>query len=119
MEKRHLTTDSLRAAWWALRAVRVARRQLASGGLENLAVPAPPPLEPSAARGVGAVLRRTDARCLVSAAVWQEWHRAQGSLRDLVIGVTAPGQGFAAHAWLEGQPQGGDFVELSRRPARS
>ena len=89
-------------------------------------MPAPPRLEPSAARGVGAVLRRTDARCLVSAAVWQEWHRAQGSPRDLVIGVTAPGSGFAAHAWLDppsrgagGQAQGGDFVELSRRPART
>ena len=82
---------SLRAAWWAQRAVRQARRQLAGGGIERLDVPAPPALPSSAGRGVAAVLNRRGERCLVSAAVWQQWHLAHGVARDLVIGVTAPG----------------------------
>jgi len=110
---------SLRAAWWTQRAVRSARRQLQSGGIEHLRVPPAPVGPPSAARGVAAILRRREERCLVSAAVWQEWHLAQGARHDLIIGVTAPGGGFLAHAWLDGVPGGGDgFVEISRHPAR-
>ncbi len=109
---------SLRAAWWAQRAVRRARRQLAGGGIEHLDVPPPPPLPASAGRGVAAVLNRRGERCLVSAAVWQQWHLAHGVARDLIIGVTAPGEDFAAHAWLDHEVDGDPpFVEIARRPA--
>ncbi len=110
---------SLRAAWWAQRAVLSVRRQLQAGGIERLRVPRAPNVPPSSARGVAAILRRRNERCLVSAAVWQQWHVAQGSRPDLVIGVAAPGEDFHAHAWLDSDPSGGEgFVEISRHPAR-
>jgi hypothetical protein len=110
---------TLRAAWWALRAARSTRRQLRAGGVAALRVPRAPALPASAARGVGAVLRRRGERCLVTAAVWQEWRASHGEYQDLVIGVTAPGDRFGAHAWLDdGGGGGAGFVELSRRAPR-
>jgi len=54
------------------------------------------------------------------ALVLQTWHAAQGQPRDLVIGVTPPGEDFKAHAWLDGDPpcEHEGFIELLRRPAR-
>jgi hypothetical protein len=116
---RRADRETLQAAWWALRAARSTRRQLEVGGVAELRVPAAPALPASAARGVAAVLRRRGERCLVSAAVWQEWRASHGVYQDLVIGVTAPGDRFGAHAWLDdGGPGGAGFVELSRRDAR-
>lgn len=36
----------------------------------------------------------------------------------MVIGVTAPGAGFKAHAWLDGEPAAtsAGYTEVSRRP---
>jgi hypothetical protein len=82
-------------------------------------VPSPPPLPAAALRGVRFTLRRRDASCLEAAIVLQRWHADHGRPLDLVIGVTAPGEGFHAHAWLEGEdpsPQE-DFTEILRRPA--
>jgi hypothetical protein len=62
---------------------------------------APPTLPATAVRGVEAVLRRSRPTCLQAALVRQRWLRAHGVLRDLVIGVTAPSEGFRSHAWLE------------------
>jgi hypothetical protein len=112
--------DNLRAAWWALGAVRRTRRRLGDGGLDAaLAPPAPPQLQDEAVRAVRAVLRRSDASCLVRSIVMQRWLAAQGDARDLIVGVTGPGAGFEAHAWLDGEaPHGGEaFHELLRRPA--
>ena len=89
----------VRAAWWAYRALRDARRNLAAGHTEVRL--APPALPPTALRGVDAVLRRSRPTCLEAALVRQRWLRAQGVMRDVVIGVTAPSDGFSAHAWLE------------------
>jgi transglutaminase superfamily protein len=50
---------------------------------------------------VRAALRRSGASCLVSAIVLQAWEAAHGRRRDLIVGV-AWGEGFHAHAWLEG-----------------
>jgi hypothetical protein len=63
----------------------------------------------------------TRANCLVRASVRQAWYAAHGDLRDVVIGVTAPSGGFAAHAWLDGDaPCHSDgFHELLRRPAEA
>jgi Transglutaminase-like superfamily len=61
---------------------------------------APPALPATARRGVEAVLRRSGATCLEAALVRQRWLRAHGVMRDVVIGVTAPRDGFRAHAWL-------------------
>lgn len=88
----------LRAAWWAYRCLRRARRRLAAGRTELRG--APPSLPVAAVRGVEAALRRGRATCLEAALVRQQWLAAQGVTRDVVIGVTAPSDGFRAHAWL-------------------
>jgi hypothetical protein len=89
----------VRAALWAHRALRDTRRNLATGHTEVRLDP--PTLPPTALRGVDAVLRRSRTTCLEAALVRQRWLRAQGLMRDVVIGVTAPSDGFSAHAWLE------------------
>ena len=109
----------VRGAWWTVRAVHAARRGLARDGLPGLVVPPPPHLR-GGDRGVAAVLRRTEATCLVRSAVRQAWLSARGRPVDLIIGVTAPGSSLGAHAWLEGdRPFAGDgFHELIRFPPR-
>jgi transglutaminase superfamily protein len=118
---RRLDLSTLRAAWWSLRSARRARRRLDRDGLEAVvALPPVPSVPDEAGRGVHAVLRRTGDTCLVRSMVLQAWDAAHGRRRDLIVGTTAPSQGFEAHAWLEGDPpcaqQG--FQELLRRPAR-
>lgn len=89
----------VRAAWWTYWALRDARRRLAAGLMDVRL--APPDLPSTALRGVDAVLRRSRPTCLEDALVRQRWLRAHGVMRDVVIGVTAPSDGFRAHAWLE------------------
>ena len=115
---RHADLPTLRAALWTLRAARQARRSLAVEGINGVHISPPPPLPRRAARGVGGMLRRMNATCLIRAAVVQAWDSAHGHPRDLVVGVTAPGEGFRAHAWLEGDPpcHSEGFAELLRRP---
>lgn len=108
---------TLRAAWWAHRALRVTKRRLRRDGLLAVA-PAPPVLPVGASRGVVGVLRRRSDTCLERALVLQAWLRAHGELRDVVIGVRKGGAGFEAHAWVdaEGLPDGaGEYDELHRR----
>jgi hypothetical protein len=112
---RRTDVPALRAAWWTHRALRHARRQLRSSGLEGLELPAPPEVPASARRGVRAVLRRRSATCLERALVLQRWRAAHGDPQDVVIGVKAPGAGFAAHAWLADEAAGGEqYAELLR-----
>jgi hypothetical protein len=109
--------DGLRAGWWGLRAVRSARRSLERGGLDAVELPAPPAISDDRERWVRATLRLTGSRCLVRSIVLQAWRAARGRSCALVIGVTAPGSGFRAHAWLDGDPHGdrGIFTEILRR----
>ena len=109
--------SSVQVIWWAVRAARQARRHLDLRGLETLVV-LPPPAAPSGCRRwVVAVLRIGRKTCLVRAALLQTWDAAHGRPRDLVIGVTAPGPGFKAHAWLDGEPEAmsAGYSEISRR----
>lgn len=108
---------AVRAAWWTLRALIVARRELRSGQFDRIKFPSVPQLPPSAIRGVTGVLSRVGTTCLEQATIRQAWHAAQGSYRDLVIGVTAPSLEFQAHAWLDGDPpcHSETFQELLRR----
>jgi hypothetical protein len=111
--------NTVRAAWWTLRAAQSVKRQLRAGrDYREVEVPAPPSLPEHAGRGVAAVLRHSRTSCLVEATVRQRWEAARGRRRDLIIGVTAPSEDFRAHAWLEGDAIADrDFVELARRPA--
>lgn len=109
---------TLRAAWWARRALLDARRQLPQRPLDEIALRAPPSLPRDAARGVQALLRRRQHSCLEGALVLQRWLAAHGDRRDVVIGVTAPGADFGAHAWLDGDGAADEtYRELRRLPA--
>jgi hypothetical protein len=96
--------------------LREARRALARGELEGIALPAPPPLPPEAGRGVEALLRRRRHTCLEAALVRQRWLAAQGDPREIAIGTTAPSEGFTAHAWVVDfdDPANGSFREITR-----
>jgi hypothetical protein len=120
MRLRNLDVATLRAAWWTWSAARSAARQLGRRkGIDEVRLPEVPALPDSAGRGVAAVFRRRRHSCIVEALVWQTWHQAHGSPRDLIVGVTAPGDEFQAHAWLDGDPAPElRFHELLRRPAR-
>lgn len=100
MRLRALRIRHLRAAWWAHRALRSTRRSLADGRVERVDI-TPPALPRTAVRGVEAVLRRSGPTCLEAALVRQRWLAAHGVRLDVVIGVTAPRDGFEAHAWLD------------------
>lgn len=119
---RRLAPANLRAAWWARRTARRTRLLLDTEGLDAAIAPPPPPALPDGAeRGVRGALRRSGASCLVEAIVLQAWETAHGRRRELIVGVTAPGD-FEAHAWLEGDPprtqrDSAPFSELLRRPA--
>jgi hypothetical protein len=106
---------TLRAAWWAERSLRLARRRLRREPLALVSVAPPPALPGSALRGVEAVLLRRDPSCLERSLILQRWHAAHGVAHDIVIGVTAPAQ-FSAHAWLDGEPdaEAGPFFEIAR-----
>jgi hypothetical protein len=108
-----------RAAFWAIRAWRRARNIVNESGVADLRLPRAPHLGLEATTGVDAILRRTDPTCLVRSAVLQRWFADQGDFRELVIGVTAPKQGFRAHAWLEppGDATASEYVEVMRLPA--
>lgn len=110
---------TLRAAWWAYRALSEARRQLPRRELAGVALSPPPPLPPHASRGVSALLRRREHSCLEAALVQQRWLASRGERRDVIIGVTSPVGGFDAHAWLDGDHTGQEVSlhELTRLPA--
>ena len=109
------TLAELRAAAWALRSVRSARRQLGTSGYDNLSLPPVPTLPVSASRGVHAVLRRLPSTCLERAVVLQRWRAAQGDAHDVVIGVKGSRDDFRAHAWLDDErSELDDFHELVR-----
>ena len=120
MNVRTLDLPTLRAAWWTQRALRRVHTDLEANGLKYSPAPAPPPLPGHARRGVLAVLRRRRSTCLERALVLQRWHQAQGSLRDVIVAVRGPQVDFAAHAWVDGEPDGeiDAYSEVMRLPPR-
>jgi hypothetical protein len=117
---RSLNVPTLRAAWWTHRALRRVRGELRIKGLDYNAAPKPPRLPGKAQRGVFAVLRRERSTCLERALVLQRWHQSYGNPRDVVVAVRGATMDFAAHAWLDGDPDGeaGVFAEVLRLPPR-
>ena len=107
---------TLRAALWANFALQRLRRDLRRSHLAEVQVRPPRFVSPEATRGVTGLLRRRKATCLERSLVLQRWYAAQGIPRTVIIGVRAPSEGFAAHAWLEGDPAetGQPFSELHR-----
>jgi Transglutaminase-like superfamily len=117
---RRIDLASLRAAWWAQQSLRRTRRKLRRHGLADTVVAEPPRLSDDAGRGVRAVLRRTSSTCLERALVLQRWQAAHGTERDVIIAIRGPSDEFAAHAWVDGEPdfEVGTFHELLRLPAK-
>lgn len=116
---RRVDTANWRSAAWALRALRRLRLDLAAVGTSAQVHP-PPALPARAQRGVEAVLRRRRATCLERCLVLQRWLASQGRPHDVVIGVGAPGEAFAAHAWLADyhfDPESVRYNELTRLPS--
>jgi hypothetical protein len=67
-----------------------------------------------------AILRRRRSTCLERALVLQRWEEAHGRPRDIIVAVKGSTVDFAAHAWLDGEPDGdvAPFAELLRLPPR-
>jgi hypothetical protein len=86
--RRRPDLPTLRAALWALVALRRTRRALRRRKVDEIQVAPPPPLPASAGRGVRAVIRRSDPTCLERALVLQAWDAAHGEAHDVVIGVS-------------------------------
>jgi hypothetical protein len=120
MNVRALDVPTLRAAWWTRSALRTTRAELRANGLRYRPAPAPPRLPQTARRGVLAILRRRDSTCLERALILQRWEEAQGRPLDVVVAVKGPTVDFAAHAWLDGDPDeaAGEYAELMRLPPR-
>ena len=97
---------SIRVGAWAWWAHRRGRDQLRRTGLTDLDLPAPAAERPKDRRAVLAVLRLRGATCLERSLVLQRFDAAAGRARVLIVGVTGPGDGFRAHAWLDGDRQG-------------
>lgn len=109
---------AVRAGGWALVAWRRTRRQLAAGPLGDVRVPRAPAGGATSRRAVEGVLRRVGASCLERELVRQAWFARQGDARVVVVGVTSPGEGFGAHAWLDGEScaERQNMVEILRWP---
>lgn len=111
-----LRPAEIRAVLWAARAVRSTRRQLRRRPVTSLVLPRAPRVSPGCSGAVDRVLGHSGATCLERSLVLQRWLAGQGIARDLLIGVRVGTGGFAAHAWLEGDPQAAPFREILRLP---
>ena len=115
---RRLDRATVRAAWWAARALRALRRDLPSEGL-GVAVAPPPPLPKHAIVGVTGLTVFARATCLERSLLLQRWLAEHGGDPTLLVGVAnSAGEGFRAHAWLPGfDPEPEEFSVLATVPA--
>ena len=94
------TLDDARAAGWTMRAIVRCRRSLRRNDVPSVSLPPSGHLPPPSARAVRRILRGRRDQCLSNALIAQAWRADHGDPVDVVVGVTAPGSGFSAHAWL-------------------
>ena len=124
----HRTGRTLRAraasfaatAWWTLRTWWRVHRWLARGRRKGTFPVTVVPGGRGTAhsrRAARLMLTCCRATCLEAAHVQQARAAAAGVAVDVVVGVTAPADGFRAHAWLDGDQVDPAFVELCRYPA--
>ncbi len=91
---------TLRAAGWAMRALRQVRRDMPFQGLD-VRVLAPPSATRLGVRGVEAALRMRGATCLERSLIVQRWLMASGSPHDVLVGVAGSSRSMEAHAWIQ------------------
>jgi hypothetical protein len=118
--REHLRLE-LRTLRWTVRCYLSIRRQLRSVRVDEIHVPERPAVPNNAKHLSNLFMRLVVRNCLVGALIRQEWYRAQGMRKAVVIGVRPPDRDFQAHAWLEGDDPTADgyrYEELTRLPAR-
>lgn len=103
----------LRAGVWATREVRRLRGALARDGIQAAVSRPPRRTSRNSGRAVMLATRLARATCLERSLLRQAWLRGRGTMRDVVIGVRFEDQ-FEAHAWLDGDPDSGYYVEIHR-----
>lgn len=109
---------SAKVAAWTWSSVRALRPSLREDGIGAVGRVRRSPSVPAVHRSTAAgVLTMMHTSCLVRSAVLQRWDADHDRSRSLVLGVARENGSIVAHAWLEGDPEGDDFVELHRRPA--
>lgn len=102
---------------WAVRCLGRLRGELVGDDVRQIRVAPPPRSTAGGTRSVIArVLARAGATCLQRSLILQAWDRAHGMHRDVVVGVTAPGPQFRAHAWIDGEEDHAaqEFTEILR-----
>jgi hypothetical protein len=107
---------TLRAAGWALLALRRLRGRISRDGLE-VEVIAAPPSQSASVRGVELALRLRRATCLERSLVVQRWLLAQGRPHDVLVGVSGGVDAIDAHAWIDrydADEQGEGYRVLTR-----
>ena len=107
-----------RVAAWTWREGRRLADSLRCDGMSALdAIPRSPDVPAAHRPTVSAVLGLAGATCLVRSAVLQRWDADHDRPTTIHLGVTRGTDGYSAHAWLDGEPDGDGFVELLRRPS--
>lgn len=108
---------SARVAAWTWSEARRLPEPLARDGIRAIGlIQPPPPAADRQRRTVCTVLRLAGATCLVRSAVLQRWDADHAAGRPLVVGVARDREGgIVAHAWLDGEADGTEFIELHRR----
>lgn len=107
---------TVRAATWAVRALRRLRRELPADGLE-VRVMAPPVADAASVRGVELALRLGRATCLERSLVVQRWLLARRQPHDVLVGVAGGADALDAHAWVDrydGPAQARGYEVLTR-----
>ena len=102
-----------RAGAWLAVELRRIRRDLRANGTGATVRPPPRGLGHSPHPLVLRVAGYSRATCLERSLIRQAWLRAHGEHRAVVIGVRRA-ESPEAHAWLEGDPDSGRYVEIHR-----
>lgn len=104
----------VRAGVWATRELRRLRRgALARDGVRATVRRPPTRVSRNSGRVVMLTTRLAGATCLERSLLRQAWLRGRGTPRDVVIGVRSADT-FEAHAWLDGDPDAVDYLEIHR-----
>ena len=104
---------TLIAGLWAIKELRHLRSTLARDGVRASVGRPPRRVSRRSGRVVMFAARVGNATCLERSLLRQAWLRGRGTMRDVVIGVRSEDE-FEAHAWLDGDPDGAEYVEIHR-----
>jgi hypothetical protein len=113
---------TVRAAGWAVLALRRLRRQIGREGLEVRVLSPPTTVGVEGVGGVESALRICRATCLERCLIMQRWLLAHDDPHEILVGVTGGSEAMEAHAWLHSydpDDSGRDFQLLTRVAPRT